>query len=60
MTGQVQEWARQEKVTLNQLYRAAAEVTAGQVEANLGSGLYKKRIALEHKGKSGGARALLA
>lgn len=42
------------------LNHAAKEVAEGIVEANLGGGVYKKRIALPGKGKSGGSRTLLA
>ena len=38
----------------------ALEVAEGNVEASLGGGVYKKRIALPGKGKSGGARTLVA
>ncbi|MXP55096.1 type II toxin-antitoxin system RelE/ParE family toxin [Pantoea sp. Seng] len=38
---------------------AALEVIAGRYEANLGGGIYKKRIPLT-KGKSSGARAVIA
>ncbi|KJV30208.1 type II toxin-antitoxin system RelE/ParE family toxin [Pantoea sp. SM3] len=41
------------------LCTAALEVIAGQYEANLGGGVYKKRIPLG-KGKSSGARAVIA
>lgn len=42
------------------LQEAATEVAEGTVEADLGGGVYKKRVALLGKGKSGGARTLIA
>jgi hypothetical protein len=39
---------------------AALEIENGQYEADLGSGVYKKRIALPGMGKSGGTRTLVA
>lgn len=42
------------------LQQAATEIALGQYEASLGGYLYKKRIALGNKGKSGGARVILA
>lgn len=38
---------------------AAIEVRAGLFEADLGAGLYKKRIAREGEGKSGGFRTIV-
>ncbi len=38
----------------------AHEVEAGLVDANLGRGLYKKRLAAKGRGKRGGYRTLLA
>ena len=52
-------WARLEDVPDSALLRAAAEVVAGQVEADLGGGLFKKRLAREGSGKRGGYRVLL-
>jgi len=41
------------------LWTAAAEIVAGQVEADLGGCLYKKRLARAGRGKSGGYRTLV-
>jgi hypothetical protein len=41
------------------LRRAAAEVVAGQVEADLGSCLFKKRLARQGSGKRGGYRVVI-
>jgi len=45
---------------LDTLKEAVLEIEKGLYEANLGSGLYKKRIAMRGKGKSGGYRTLIA
>jgi hypothetical protein len=54
------EWAEDERLADKKLAKAAEEVNKGLFEANLGGGLYKKRVALPGKGKSGGARTLIA
>lgn len=53
-------WAKTEGLTDSRLRESIAEMNDGLFDANLGSGLYKKRIAVEGKGKSGGFRTLLA
>jgi hypothetical protein len=52
-------WARTENVPDAVLLRAAAEVAAGQVEADLGGGLFKKRLPREGGGKRSGYRVLI-
>ena len=42
------------------LFNAAKEMSEGAYEANLGGNIYKKRIALGNRGKSGGARTIVA
>lgn len=42
------------------LCRAAREIEQGIYEADLGSGICKKRVAIAGKGKSGGTRTLVA
>lgn len=42
------------------LCTAVAEMAAGLVDADLGRGLLKKRVALPGRGKRGGARTLVA
>ncbi len=42
------------------LLDAVREMNAGLYDANLGGSVYKKRVPLENKGKSGGARTLIA
>ena len=53
-------WAKKAGLHNSELYDAAQEVVAGQVEANLGGNVYKKRVARPGSGKSGGVRTLLA
>lgn len=52
--------ARREGLTNRQLMLAVDEMESGLVDADLGSHLYKKRIAQSNKGKSGSFRTLLA
>ncbi|RLQ21547.1 type II toxin-antitoxin system RelE/ParE family toxin [Seongchinamella sediminis] len=53
-------WAKKTGLRDAELYTAAQEVVAGQVEAKLGGNVYKKRVALPGGGKSGGSRTLIA
>jgi hypothetical protein len=53
-------WTRREDVSDAALQTAVEEMRAGLVDANLGAGLVKKRIARPGRGKSGGWRTLLA
>ena len=53
-------WAAKEGVSDQVLKDAVAEMGKGSFDANLGGHLYKKRVALGGKGKSGGVRTLLA
>lgn len=53
-------WARHEGISDRVLREAVAEIEAGLVDADLGGGLYKKRVARPGQGKSGGYRVLLA
>jgi hypothetical protein len=52
-------WARLEDVPDSALWRTAAEVVAGQVEADLGSCLFKKRLARQGSGKRSGYRVVI-
>lgn len=54
------QWAKAEKLTDRTLKKAIQEMEDGLYEANLGSGLYKKRVAIPGKGKSSGYRTLVA
>ena len=42
------------------LRKAIEEMERGLVDADLGGGVFKKRVALPGRGKSGGARTLIA
>ena len=53
-------WARKTGLADLLLNKAILEIEQGLLEADLGSGIMKKRIALPGKGKRGGIRTLLA
>lgn len=53
-------WARKEGLTEASLCAAAHEITHGLIDAVLGGGLGKKRIARPGQGKSGGYRTQVA
>jgi hypothetical protein len=53
-------WARKEGVSAASLRAAVREMGAGLIDADLGGGLVKKRIARPGQGKSGGFRTLVA
>lgn len=52
-------WAKKQGITDKVLSVVIEEFESGLYEANLGNHLYKKRIALAGRGKSGGARTIL-
>ncbi len=53
-------WARKEKLSDKALQQAIEEMDRGLVDATLGNGVYKKRIAIQSKGKRGGSRTIIA
>ena len=53
-------WARAVGITDKMLKEAVAEIEKGLIDARLGGGLLKKRVALSGKGKSGGSRTIMA
>ena len=53
-------WANEQGLTDQRLCQAIKEMIAGLIDADLGGGLYKKRVARTGKGKSGGFRTLVA
>ena len=55
-----QQWLKSEKLTDRALIKAVDEINSGLHDGNLGSGLYKKRIAMPGRGKRGSYRTLLA
>jgi hypothetical protein len=59
-TPQFHRWARKNDLENSDLCNAALEMAQGLYEADLGSGLFKKRIARRGQGKSGGFRTMIA
>ena len=53
-------WMRKEGLEDAGLVVAVREMEAGKIDANLGSSVYKKRVALPGRGKSGSVRTLIA
>ena len=53
-------WAAHEGLPDKALLDAVEEMSRGLVDADLGGQLFKKRVALDGRGKRGGARTLLA
>ena len=53
-------WMRKTELTDQALCGAVAEMARGLIDADLGGGVVKKRVALPGRGKSGGARTLVA
>ena len=54
------QWSKKLNINDEVLYQAIEELSNGQCEANLGGGLFKKRIAMGNKGKSTGLRTIIA
>jgi len=53
-------WARKQGLAASSLCAAVQEMEKGLFDADLGGGLFKKRIAKPGQGKSGGFRTLVA
>ena len=53
-------WARKAGLFDDVLCQAVDEMVGGLVDADLGGGVVKKRVALPGRGKSGGSRTLVA
>ena len=53
-------WAGKVGVTDIALLKAVADIERGLIDADLGSNLFKQRVALPGRGKSGSTRTLLA
>jgi hypothetical protein len=53
-------WARKARLIDDALCVAVAEMANGLIDADLGGGVVKKRVALPGRGKSGGSRTLVA
>jgi hypothetical protein len=52
-------FARKDKLAAKALLKAAADVAAGNFDADLGGGVFKQRVARAGSGKSGGFRTIL-
>ncbi|WP_288408682.1 type II toxin-antitoxin system RelE/ParE family toxin [uncultured Herbaspirillum sp.] len=55
-----QRWMRKSGMVDMTLCEAVKEMANGLIDADLGGGVVKKRVALPGRGKSGGARTLVA
>ncbi len=53
-------WTKEIKLSDYKLKEAVTEIGSGLYDANLGGGIFKKRISLGSRGKSSGARTILA
>ena len=53
-------WLRKTLLTDTALLKAIDEMELGLVDADLGGNIYKKRVALPGRGKSGSTRTLIA
>lgn len=53
-------WAEKQRITDKNLAKCVQDINDGKFDADLGSGLFKQRVALIGGGKSGGARVILA
>ena len=53
-------WAHKEKIRDSALIAAIEEMEQGLFDADLGGHVYKKRIAIQGRGKSGGVRTIIA
>jgi hypothetical protein len=60
MTRQFSRWMRKTELTESALCSAVTEMSNGLIDADLGGGVLKKRVALPGRGKSGSTRTLLA
>ena len=53
-------WSRKTTLTEADLCTSVTEMEAGLIDADLGGHVFKKRVAIQGRGKSGGARVLVA
>ena len=60
MTRQFLRWMRKTELTEPALCSAVAEMANGLIDADLGGGVVKKRVAMPGRGKSASTRTLLA
>jgi hypothetical protein len=54
----VAKWMRRTRISERQLCDTVAEMQSGLIDADLGGGIVKKRIAIKDRGKSTGERTL--
>lgn len=59
-TATFSKWQKKSSVGDNSLIKAIQEIESGLVDANLGGGIFKKRVARQGFGKSGSYRTILA
>ena len=60
MTRHFSRWLSKTDLSIEALCRAVEEMERGLIDANLGGGILKKRVALPGRGKSGSTRTLVA
>ena len=60
MTRHFSRWLSKTDLSIHTLCRGIQELERGLIDANLGSGLVKKRVVLPGRGKSGSTRTLIA
>ena len=60
MTRQFSRWMRKTGLTESALCLAVIEMSNGLIDADIGGGVLKKRVAMPGRGTSGSARTLLA
>jgi hypothetical protein len=60
MTRRFSRWMRKTELTESALCLAVTEMSNGLIDADMGGGVLKKRVAMPGRGKSGSARTLLA
>ncbi|WP_083394823.1 type II toxin-antitoxin system RelE/ParE family toxin [Marinobacter sp. AC-23] len=53
-------WMRKNNLSDDELRQAVTEMIAGLIDADLGDGVFKKRLATQGQGKRGGVRTLVA
>lgn len=53
-------WAGDEGLGDSDLHQAVMEMQQGLIDANLGGNIYKKRLSIRGRGRSGGVRTLIA
>ena len=52
-------WLRKTRLTEADLCNSVTEMVAGLIDADLGGHIFKKRVGIQGRGKSGGARVLV-